>query len=67
MLQTAPASDGAAESRQPLYLDRLLDIYNQIGDDPGLVEVLRWVGVRQREDALAARSSAIAALLWNRE
>jgi hypothetical protein len=67
MLQTAPATEGAAESRPPLYLERLLDMDNQIGDDAGLVEVLRWVVVRQSEDALAAAPPRFAALLWNRE
>jgi hypothetical protein len=54
MLQNAPVTDGNAESRPPLYLKRLLDMDNQIGDDVALVKALRWVVVRQSEDALAA-------------
>jgi hypothetical protein len=53
MLQNAPVTDGNAESRPPLYLKRLLDMDNQIGDDVALVKALRWVVVRQSEDALA--------------
>jgi hypothetical protein len=38
MLQTAPATEGAAESRPPLYLERLLDMNNQIGGDANLLK-----------------------------
>jgi hypothetical protein len=47
MLQkNAPATDGNAESRPPLYFKRLLDMDNQIGDDAALVKALRWAVVR---------------------
>jgi len=45
---------GNAESRPPLYLKRLLDMDNQIGDDAVLVKALGWAVARQSEDALAA-------------
>jgi hypothetical protein len=67
MLQNAPATDGAAESRPPLYVERLLDMDNQIGDDAGLVKVLRWVVVRRSEDALAAAPPRLLLSDWNRE
>jgi hypothetical protein len=63
MLQkNAPATDGNAESRPPLYFKRLLDMDNQIGDDAALVKALRWAVVRQSEDALAAASPRLLLL-----